>query len=561
MTFLPVVTRELRVAARKPRTFWVRFFAALVATLLFLWMWLTFSQSYNSGKQGSSLFSGLSGLAMAYALFIGITNADSISEEKREGTLGLLFLTDLRGFDVVLGKLVATSLNSFYGLIAIFPLLAVPLLLGGVDVAEFWRMVLVLCVTLLFSISCGIFCSAFSKSDRKARGAAFLLILLFAGIIPLVHLIRTRFAPGNHDLVLLATAPYTYFLAFEVQYAASFQSFWNSIAVLSLFSVLLLAIASGAVPRLWQDHPASPRGARWLEWEKWNSGDAAMRRTTRTRMLNVNSFFWLASRPMRKRAYPFVFLAVIGATWLWLTHKYPRDMRETFVYVIIMLALHTALKWWVASEASRLFSEDRRSGALELTLSTPLGVSEIIRGQLLALSHQFLLPAVIILIADLCMTFAGTWSQSGTELSPEWIGTCIAGMVVFGADLLAISWLGMWLGIRSFKPGKAATGVRVRILALPWILFIGFISLGGIARIGVSFTPTWQMVLGFWVFLSLGVDLLFATSAARNLHRHFRGLATSRFETLSSFGAKRSDLSRSQIQISETPQIESASRG
>ena len=28
--------------------------------------------------------------------------ADSLSAEKREGTLGLLFLTDLRGYDVVL---------------------------------------------------------------------------------------------------------------------------------------------------------------------------------------------------------------------------------------------------------------------------------------------------------------------------------------------------------------------------------------------------------------------------------------------------------------------------
>src|SRR5436190_4063621 len=150
MTFLPVVTRELRVAARKPRTFWVRFFAALVATVLFFWIWMVLSQEYSSGRQGISLFSGLSGLAMAYSLFIGATTADSISEEKREGTLGLLFLTDLRGFDVVLGKLFATSLNSFYRLIAIFPLLAVPLVLGGVSVGEFWRMVLVLCVTLLF---------------------------------------------------------------------------------------------------------------------------------------------------------------------------------------------------------------------------------------------------------------------------------------------------------------------------------------------------------------------------------------------------------------------------
>ncbi|MDB6037417.1 MAG: hypothetical protein JWM99_1258 [Verrucomicrobiales bacterium] len=560
MTFLPVVTRELRVASRKPRTFWVRFFAALVATLLFFWIWLTFSQSYNFGRQGSSLFSGLSGLAMAYALLIGLTTADSISEEKREGTLGLLFLTDLRGFDVVLGKLVATSLNSFYGLIAIFPLLAVPLLLGGVNVGEFWRMVLVLCITLLFSVSCGMFCSAISKSDRRARGAALLLIIVFAAIIPLVHSIRTRFAAGTSDSALLATAPYAYMLAFDAQYASAFQSFWKCIGVLSAFSLLLLTVASNAVPRLWQDHPASPGKARWIEkWANWTSGDARLRAAVRSQMLNINPFFWLASRPTRKSFYPFVFLGLVGAFWLYLANKYPRDMQEEFVYVLTMLALHTALKWWVASEASRLFSEDRRSGALELTLSTPLTVSEIINGQLRALSRQFLIPACIILVADVCMTFWGAWRQSGSVIDSAWVSTSFAGMIVFAADLLAISWLGMWLGVRSLKTGKAAMGVRARILVLPWVLFVGVISLAGIARLGISFTPNWQMVLGLWLTLSLGLDLLFGTSSARNLHRHFRSLATSRFETVSTFGFNRSSRLSPATQIQPPTRIESAS--
>ena len=39
--------------------------------------------------------------------------ADCRGEEKREGTLGLLFLTDLQGYDVVLGKYLATSPRSF----------------------------------------------------------------------------------------------------------------------------------------------------------------------------------------------------------------------------------------------------------------------------------------------------------------------------------------------------------------------------------------------------------------------------------------------------------------
>ena len=66
---------------------------------------------------------------MIYCLFSGrISTADCLSEEKREGTLGLLFLTDLKGYDVVLGKLAATSVSAFYGLLAALPVLAVPVL-------------------------------------------------------------------------------------------------------------------------------------------------------------------------------------------------------------------------------------------------------------------------------------------------------------------------------------------------------------------------------------------------------------------------------------------------
>src|SRR5690348_4682839 len=114
MNVLPIVDRELRVAARRPGTYRTRLWAASAAILLAAWRCLDFAwRGASPGTQGRSLFYTLSGLAFVYCLFIGArVTADTISEEKREGTLGLLFLTDLKGLDVVLGKLVASSLNS-----------------------------------------------------------------------------------------------------------------------------------------------------------------------------------------------------------------------------------------------------------------------------------------------------------------------------------------------------------------------------------------------------------------------------------------------------------------
>src|ERR1035437_1195460 len=182
MTFLPIVARELRIAARRPRTFWVRSGAALAILVIGAWFFMFFMINQIQPTQviALGLFSILTGSAVFYCLLSGVWfTADCLSEEKREGTLGLLFLTDLKGSDVVFGKLVATSLNGFYAVMAVVPILALPLLLGGVTGGEFARMALVVVNTLFFSLAVGICVSAVSRSPRKAMAMTFLLVLLF----------------------------------------------------------------------------------------------------------------------------------------------------------------------------------------------------------------------------------------------------------------------------------------------------------------------------------------------------------------------------------------------
>src|SRR5262249_1133399 len=137
MTLLPVVERELRVASRKRATFWIPIIAALVAFgigALFLILGLLAPAMLGFGglASGRGLFTTLTALLLAGALSAGVfLTSDCVSEEKREGTLGFLFLTDLRGYDVVGGKLFAAGLRSLYGLLASLPILAVTLLMGG----------------------------------------------------------------------------------------------------------------------------------------------------------------------------------------------------------------------------------------------------------------------------------------------------------------------------------------------------------------------------------------------------------------------------------------------
>src|ERR1700710_828643 len=152
MTFLPMVERELRIAARLTVTYGNR--TLTVAVISFVaGVMLLFGFFFRFRCEvGRNMFWTLTYLTMIFCLLEGVRKtADCLSEEKREGTLGLLFLTDLKGYDIIFGKLAAALLNSIYGLLSVLPILAFSLLLGGVLPGEFWRVALALANALFFS--------------------------------------------------------------------------------------------------------------------------------------------------------------------------------------------------------------------------------------------------------------------------------------------------------------------------------------------------------------------------------------------------------------------------
>src|SRR4051812_29272062 len=109
MILLPVIERELRAAARSKATYRNRFIAAVA--MIGVTVWVFFERRWMPQHQiGREVFESVSLTSLIVALVAGLfSTADSISEERREGTLGLLYLTDLRSGHVVFGKLVAHS--------------------------------------------------------------------------------------------------------------------------------------------------------------------------------------------------------------------------------------------------------------------------------------------------------------------------------------------------------------------------------------------------------------------------------------------------------------------
>src|SRR5947209_4491720 len=134
MPFIPVIERELRASSRQPFTYWLRTLA--VSSLLLASLLFGLAHGFEP-YVGGSLFSSLHfTLFCAIWILVPLLTADCISRERREGTLGLLFLTRLKGPDIVVAKSVAHGLRALTLWIAVLPIIAIPFLLGGLSRVE-----------------------------------------------------------------------------------------------------------------------------------------------------------------------------------------------------------------------------------------------------------------------------------------------------------------------------------------------------------------------------------------------------------------------------------------
>jgi len=184
----------------------------------------------------------------------------------------------------------------------------------------------------------------------------------------------------------------------------------------------------------------------------------------------------------------------------------------------------------LASEAVRQLSEDRKMGTLELLLSTPLSGKEILRGQALALRRQFLGPVVITLLAEIVMLLAGARRMMAGDQRPVWVSVWIAGMLMLLADLVALYWVGMWLGLAAKNPKRAYSDTVGRVLAVPWVGFAVFMTLMALNSVRGEPEPGWQTTLGVWFALGLIADFGFGAWARHKLLAEFREMASRRYE-------------------------------
>lgn len=524
MNCLPVIEMEMRSAARRRWTFGLRLLFAMAGAAVCLFVMATPSISFAA--QGQRMLAILGYLNLAFGLFAGgFLTADCVSSEKREGTIGLLFLTPLTGMDIVLGKMACHATQLVYGVCAVFPVFFFPLLMGGVTGAEIVRIVLALGLSLLLSASIGMFLSVLGTESRRTILNTFSSIVAIAAA-PMVYLVvRQMFLPTRiPGLGLPQFSPvFAVMSGFDSSYRLTMsrgpELYWGSLAALAAMSLILIVSSGFLLGRVFQ-----------------KTGDGAMARQTfrergfHTKVIEGNPYEWKLSRNAGEarslggliHGLVPLFIAMLAISLATRRHK------EAFLTALFTaLAIHWIAKLRLAVEATRHIQDDRQSGALELLLATPLPVNSIIQGHHDVLKAVSRKPMAVLMALNLAMLlcvslFSRTLGMSSGDnkiFSIQFLG----GMAVVAADFAAIRWLALIRGLTAASHTKAAMNTFALKMGPPWIgLGATFIwatnTRGRIDTIAAAFIA--------WFVFCLLYDWLIIRHCRKKLETDLRHLAS-----------------------------------
>jgi ABC-type transport system involved in cytochrome c biogenesis permease component len=448
----PVIERELRVALRKHDLIGGRMRMALVGV----------------GVSAFALLIGWSGLLHTVLLYLLLMivlsetprlTLDVFAEDRRNGTLGLLFLTGMTVGELFLTKVVGASLVALQRLLALMPFVALPFLMGGVSFEVFLATVALVPVAFATVLAVCLFASAACRDPGAALGVAVCTGLVLCLATPLLHAGDRFLGDGSgwaeSWLVLSpAYAPYALFHKLE---AGIVRDCWISLLVSLGWATLFVGLASGLVRRSWREQVESADPPPWRErLRAVVRGTAAWRKRLATRWLTDNPFVWLAIHDRGCVSAAWATLGGLTVLWLAAWWLWPVGWPSVPTMFLTACVLNLLVNGIVDYAAARRLSEDRASGTLELLLTTPLPVDQIVEGQARAMAIQFG-PVVRVLFLLNVLLMAGGLAARDWNL-PALVVYCVCwGFVLKWAKSIERNTEGcfksVWIAVNAGRPG------------------------------------------------------------------------------------------------------------
>lgn len=495
MNIGPILQRELRRQARQWPTYWLRVLGGALVLAGCVWGFavtnallrqLPAFAGMPNPTSGRGLFVGLNKLMACLVWLVGpLLTADCLAREKRDGTLGLLFLTPLRAADIVMGKAISHAVRALMILVAAFPVLMLPVLLGGVTWADAARMFLLQLAVLGLALAAGVTASALSREWLRTRllalcltaAASVVFIVVYLGVWTGWHAFQAansgRLSGPASAVLRGAERVDTFWGAFawgvkiwvtqNLNQLSSPAGFWygggipgNLVTVLLAFAALVLCwscvwvavrFAAVGLAKTWLRETSPPppsalsRTTASLTQERF--GHLWLRRR-RAGLLERSPMAWLHGGTWSARIGRWLWAGVASAVLViaWIGHPDPRWVASSLSFALVPIVIA------VAFSASASFRKERETGALELLLVTPLTPQTILTGRLRGLWGTFgfalclLSVALIIgLLGNFPLDYNReiTWSALWFQLVAVW--TAPLGVAVLGLGF-GLRWTG-----------------------------------------------------------------------------------------------------------------------
>jgi hypothetical protein len=475
---MPVVERELRVLSRRWTTHALRAGIA-AAMMLATMMMFPAANSPSAAASGATLFKVLSWALLVLCGFCGVfLTADQLCQEKREGTLGLLFLANLRGIDVIAGKVAGIGIGALYGLVASLPVMALTLLLGGVTFGEFARVSLALVNILFGSLVCGVwFSTRFIHSRHAAGPTALMMTLLLLGAPMLALAVKVpwpfvAFSPGS---------------AFVMARQGGW--FWLVLAISHLLAWGVLWMGGRELERHWRDEekpdssppsfmpsqapptltptedPLTTCQAARPEQPASLPVSSSRAGFGKTEWLETDPVLWLIGNPRSYQGPGWIVLALGFLASVLIAASADEGIVFYVVWLLVTVVYLLFSQFMAITQSTRSLSVMRQSRMMELLICTPQG-NRIVPAHLKMLRIVHGWPIAVLVAAGTISTlFLALHFLEAMRFMPMIL---LLGMGL-GFAIPAVSCLGIWLALTLRKPQNARIIVLVT-LVLPQIV-------------------------------------------------------------------------------------------
>ena len=481
----PIFTREFLTIPRREGHH-----VARLAVLLLLWVigltaWqatVGFSRTATLGETarfGLLLFQIIAYVELTLLLFFAaLSAASTVSREKERRTFVLLLLTDMRDYEIVLGKMLGSLLPIGVLLLATMPVLALLLLLGGISGEQVAQAGLVMAATAVFAGSLGGLVALWRERTFQALALSVLFLVLY---LCAVQALAAFGLIGGQVLAWLD--PFTAMRTVLEPPAnrAGLAPAYGFAAAMLAGSVLLNGVG------LWGLRRWNPSGEPIMQRElPGEDEDEKIDRSKahaapgEIRQVWPNPILW---REIRTYAYgrrPLlvkgIYAVVLGAICYFAVSELHAGAanRTAFAaaYGLVPVAVLSMLL--VSAQAVTAITSERDGRTLDLLLATDLSPKEFVFGKILGVIYntkEYLIPPLIL---------AGYYALEGAlALTPR------------GADV------GQTLSL-NFGPMLAVAGALVVLLAFCLVLGLHIALRVENSRVAVAHT------LGTVFFLSVG---------------------------------------------------------